>query len=254
MGLDKDLEALLRREKNTERRLLKESRMLPAGDLIIKKNGSYLFPYQKNGTVERAITKDRKLSSLLARKCFIKRQIMTCRQNCKVLKNALKLVSAAGKSAQNSTYRRLEAVFPEKNYKYSTLQLNWISSYYEKNPFRPENLKYRTKSGILVRSKSERIIADLLTKYGFLFRYEQKLVIGDNVYYPDFIIMLDDGRMVIWEHFGLMDNEEYYLKACEKIENYRKAGFATHTNLICTYEDDIRSEEILEGIICRYLK
>ena len=48
MGLDKDLEALLRREKNTERRLLKESRMLPAGDLIIKKNGSYLFPYQKN--------------------------------------------------------------------------------------------------------------------------------------------------------------------------------------------------------------
>ena len=185
---------------------------------------------------------------------FIKRQIMTCRQNCKVLKNALKLVSAAGKSAQNSTYRRLEAVFPEKNYKYSTLQLNWISSYYEKNPFRPENLKYRTKSGILVRSKSERIIADLLTKYGFLFRYEQKLVIGDNVYYPDFIIMLDDGRMVIWEHFGLMDNEEYYLKACEKIENYRKAGFATHTNLICTYEDDIRSEEILEGIICRYLK
>lgn len=254
MGLDRDLEALLQREKNMERRLLKESRRLPTGNLIIKKNGMYLFPYQKNGTVERAITKDRKLSSLLARKCFIKRQIMICRRNCKALKNAIKLVSSDENSPKNSTYQRLEMIFPEKNYKYSTWQLSWISSYYEKNPFRPENLKYRTKSGIFVRSKSERIIADLLTEYGFLFRYEQKLVIGGNVYYPDFIIMLDDGRMIIWEHFGLMDNEEYYLKACAKIENYRKAGFATHTNLICTYEEDIISEEILDGIICRYLK
>lgn len=106
----------------------------------------------------------------------------------------------------------------------------------------------------MVRSKSERTIADLLTEYGILFHYEEKLVINGAVYYPDFIIMRDDGSMIIWEHFGLMDKEEYYIKTCAKLESYRKAGFAAHTNLICTYEEDMVSDDILEEILMRYLK
>lgn len=39
------------------------------------------------------------------------------------------------------------------------------------------------------------------------------------------MILCDDGRILIWEHFGLMDKEEYFISACRKLEQYRKAGY-----------------------------
>ena len=235
MGLAKELELLLKREKAKERRLVKEMKMLPPGELIIKKSGKYLFMYQKENAKEQGITKNRGLCIQLARKCFIKRQINVCRQSCRALKKALQIIGTVDRGSVSGTYRRLEHVFPEKRYEYSQKQLNWMFSDYERNPFKPEHLRYRTRSGIIVRSKAERINADFLTENGILFHYEEKLLINGYTYYPDFVIMRDDGSMVIWEHFGLMDNEEYFIKACAKLESYRRAGFATLTNLICTY-------------------
>lgn len=71
--------------------------------------------------------------------------------------------------------------------------------------------------------------------------------------YPDFAIFRYDGSMIIWEHFGLMDNKDYFMKSYMKIEKYRRAGYKTHSNLICTYEEDMMSEDILTDIIERYL-
>ena len=84
------------------------------------------------------------------------------------------------------------------------------------------------------------------------FRYEAKLAINGKVYYPDFMILCDDGRILIWEHFGLMDKEEYFISACRKLEQYRRAGYVQHSNLICTYEEDLRSGAVLEEILLRY--
>ena len=116
----------------------------------------------------------------------------------------------------------------------------------------PEQKIYKTKSGIMVRSKSERSLADFFTERGVAFRYEAKLAINGKVYYPDFMILCDDGRILIWEHFGLMDKEEYFISACRKLEQYRRAGYVQHSNLICTYEEDLRSGAVLEEILLRY--
>ena len=78
---------------------------------------------------------------------------------------------------------------------------------YEKNPFHPEQLIYQTKSGILVRSKSERMIADFLSEHGIPFRYEAKLLIDGKAYYPDFMILCEDDTLILWEHFGLMSQD-----------------------------------------------
>lgn len=43
MGLAKELELLLKREKIKERMLTKELKVLPTGELVIKKSGKYLF-------------------------------------------------------------------------------------------------------------------------------------------------------------------------------------------------------------------
>lgn len=105
--------------------------------------------------------------------------------------------------------------------------LEWISAADSQNALAPENLKYATGSGIAVRSKSERTIADKLTEFGVPFRYEARLETGNSAMYPDFTILLSDGSKVIWEHFG--------------------------QRLICTFESDIENPEIIENIIKRRL-
>ena len=64
---------------------------------------------------------------------------------------------------------------------------------------------------------------------------------------------LPDGRILIWEHFGMMDDIDYASRAWRKIENYRRAGYVQHTNLICTYESDIENDKVIDGIIRRFV-
>ena len=151
------------------------------------------------------------------------------------------------------TRSRLPEVFEDRDYRLSPAQREWLYGDYEQNPYKPEQKIYQTKSGIKVRSKSERGLADFFTEHGVVFRYEAKLIINGKVYYPDFMILCDDGRILIWEHFGLMDKEEYFIGACRKLEQYRKAGYVQHSNLICTYEEDLRSGAVLEEILLRYV-
>lgn len=63
----------------------------------------------------------------------------------------------------------------------------------------------------------------------------------------------EDESIVIWEHFGLMEREEYYFKACEKIRRYRQAGFKEHSNLICTWEQDLEDMNTIDEIIDRFI-
>jgi len=71
--------------------------------------------------------------------------------------------------------------------------------------------------------------------------------------YPDFILKKPDGSEIIWEHFGFMDNREYAIKISEKLELYRINGYRQHANLICTYEEDIRSQESISKIIRKFV-
>ena len=74
-----------------------------------------------------------------------------------------------------------------------------------------------------------------------------------NPYYPDFTILCSDGTILLWEHFGMEDDDDYFMKSCWKLRNYRKGGYNTHKNLICTYEDDLLSEDHLDFLIQRYI-
>ena len=68
----------------------------------------------------------------------------------------------------------------------------------------------------MLRSKSEAIIDMILYKNGIPFRYEEKIVLGDVILYPDFVIRHPKtGDFYYWEHFGMMDDEDYINKAKE---------------------------------------
>ncbi len=94
-----------------------------------------------------------------------------------------------------------------------------------------------TENNEQVRSKSEKIIADKLNIMGIPYKYEQSLILGSKIYFPDFTILKKQTRETIyWEHFGLCDQPEYMEKMIEKIDDYSQHHIITGKNLICTFE------------------
>jgi AAA domain/UvrD-like helicase C-terminal domain len=91
--------------------------------------------------------------------------------------------------------------------------------------FLQEGLIYRTSRGLAVRSKSELLIAEALINAGIPFEYEKPLSLGGGVRYPDFTI--DDeisGRVVYWEHLGMLERDDYRLSWESKLAWYRSHG------------------------------
>ncbi len=68
---------------------------------------------------------------------------------------------------------------------------------------------HQTLADIMVRSKSEVIIANMLAERDIPFQYELPLYASDGTFYlPDFTISFA-GEKWYWEHLGRLDNEEY---------------------------------------------
>ncbi len=116
----------------------------------------------------------------------------------------------------------------------------WQSLTFRSNPFKPENKIYETKKGETVRSKSEAIIADILFDLGIPYHYEMPLILSrTRVIYPDFTILkVSKKEEFYFEHFGMMDDQEYRNKCLIKINEYRENGIYSGKNLITTFESE----------------
>lgn len=114
----------------------------------------------------------------------------------------------------------------------------WVSIEYEKIGFTPDAPEHFTVSNERVRSKSEIMIADALTRDWIVFRYEYPILIeGLGCVHPDFLCLHPVTRQVImWEHFGMMDDPSYAEQTINKIEKYCNAGYHLGYNLIATFE------------------
>ncbi len=127
----------------------------------------------------------------------------------------------------------------EPNYEQRSLFIKkWLTSPFQSNTEFPERLNVPTKAGILVRSKSESIIANELFAFDIPFHYEQKLVIGETIIYPDFTIPGKEETELpyIWEHFGMMEKPNYIASALSKLKLYIESGYIPGINLILTFE------------------
>ena len=93
--------------------------------------------------------------------------------------------------------------------------------------------RYKTKTGAIVRSKSEKIIADFLEDHGYRFRYEKTILLGKNQLRPDFY--LPECNLYI-EHLGLLNDDEYRNDWKWRESLYKKYNL----NYIITTENDIK--------------
>lgn len=214
-------------------------RELPDGKLICTHNRNYIKWFQSDGHTCTYIPKrNRKLAEQLAIKKYLSLQAEDLLHEQKAIDFYLRHHITDNHAQQllsdDSGYSELLSPFFTPS---SQEHQNWMNSPYKHNENYPEQLIHKTSSGILVRSKSEAIIAMLLHIYKIPFRYECALQLGDATIFPDFTILHPQtGQIFYWEHFGIMDNPTYQRNAFSKLELYASNGIYPSLQLITTYE------------------
>jgi hypothetical protein len=104
------------------------------------------------------------------------------------------------------------------------------------------HLIHRTRKGVMVRSKSEVIVADTLTSLGISYDYEVKLPAKANpkdFRLPDFTVSYE-GDTFYWEHLGMLSVPSYLEEWERKRQWYIDNGY---------FERLIMSEDGLDGSI-----
>ena len=101
-----------------------------------------------------------------------------------------------------------------------------------------EHLVNRTVRGELVRSKSEVIIANLLHAAGVDYAYERELsgtaVLG--MVHPDFSFIDPAGDVLVWEHLGMLDRDDYRTSWERRRAWYAANGYQENVNLFTSEE------------------
>jgi len=116
----------------------------------------------------------------------------------------------------------------------------------------PEGLIHITKDHkLLVRSKSEVIIANELISAGLEFEYEKLLKENGSHRIPDFTFVDAAGETIIWEHLGMLTNPAYKESWERKLDFYHSIGFKEGENLFTTEDHEngaIDSTEVMAVI------
>ncbi len=254
----KDISA--RQEQVNEQilKLEKEIAKYPKNELICVQNGKYTKWFQTDGHNPIYIPKrDRELAEALAQKKYLTCQLEVLQKeqkaNAQYLKHhkTSKSISARELLIQ-SGYKELLS----KNFQPISEELSeWVKVPYQGNTNHPENLTQPTSIGIKVRSKSEALIVAALHAHRIPFHYEEALMLGRKMVYPDFTIRHPrTGKTYYWEHLGMMDREDYRKKNLNKLNDYVSNGIIPSESLILTYEtDDIPLDmELVENYIEYY--
>jgi len=168
----------------------------------------------------------------------------------------------------------------------------WLKVEYRRKKIPEDAPQLFTDNNEQVRSKSEVIIANALKAAGVPYRYEFPLLVDRNAadnykasdnmdtthvtataksgtktpdfydqdifqLHPDFYCLnLRTREEFAWEHFGMMDDPDYAVRATEKLGLYAENGFFPGKNLIITMETSAKpfSSKLLKSVIKTYLK
>lgn len=220
-----------------------ELNALPDGYLVRRGNH---YSHRVNHR-EKGITKNRNMIRQLARKKYLKVRLKRLKTNFSVTQ---RLLNVCKKDDPKGIIAKLPAAYhhlPIESFFYTE-----EDSEYHSNPF-PKEWNYITNKGVAVRSKSELIIANILELCEIPYQYEAELRLDDQLKYPDFTVRRpSDGSLVIWEHFGMLNQPSYVDDMKRKLILYAEHGYLPFMNLVCTYEDDVRNSKRIHKILDIY--
>ncbi len=223
---------------------------------------------RKNGYQYYFLDENKKMSYVKKEDLDKVRKILQKEYDEEALENLVELKTQAEKFIKNydansieNVYKRrsearkkliVPAIIPEENY-----IANWLTKHEgDRNIFYGDG-KYPTEKGDMVRSKSEKILADMFYKYGIPYSYEPVLTLKDGTHaYPDFVLLnVRKRKTIYWEHFGMLNDDGYAKKNWKKISDYEDIGLYPGDNFLFTLEDEKKALNIERArkMIERYL-
>ncbi len=118
----------------------------------------------------------------------------------------------------------------------------WNRIYSKRNGYSlPDDCNIAT-DGTKARSKSELVIYMIIDGYHIVFKFDVEITLKNDIgqtvtVCPDFIILCDDGSIIIIEHLGLLNNAKYAENVLKKIHLYLINGFKLNETLFLTADD-----------------
>lgn len=116
--------------------------------------------------------------------------------------------------------------------------------------------KHYAKDGTPMRSKSEVHIGNALIDRGIKYIYEMPLTVMGLPFEPDFAFYSHSrGKVMLWEHAGMLGDEEYRRDFAERLSIYIKAGFVPCVDIILTFDtaDGNIDTRLIDVVIDDYL-
>lgn len=207
-------------------------------------------------------TKDLHLVKPIIQAEYEKKAIASVNKELKLLKNLINFYE------QNKSIEDIFTNFPEGKQamtepvvETSEQFLNkWMNKKYTPLPFKDDDPEYFSKKDERMRSKSELLISGIMIDLGIHYVYEMPLKLKNGItIHPDFtIIDAKNGRILYYEHFGLMDNENYVNNAISKILEYQACGYYLGESLLVSFEssqmhlDTKAVQRMLEHFVVEY--
>ena len=234
-------------------------RQAPEGLLEIKVSGRKTYYYYKRGGRKRYLrlsdSRDMQIARALAQRRYDEKVLKSAEKELRLLRQTERLyengvvedISEKMSSARQSLItpvrmsdedyadQWLEQMLQMKEQKETAGQPQRIEG--------PQRVTFTTKNGEKVKSKSEKMIADMLLDQKKRYIYEFPVEVVDHktgrryTAHPDFLVLNARTRKAyFYEHFGKMDDPEYAEDNIGKMIDYRNAGIIPGENMIATFE------------------
>ncbi len=233
---------MIQNNKRLQKKITMLKRQLnkfPEGTLQCRKNGKYHKWYIKAGEQSRYVPKnEHQTLSKVATKMYLMLQLEELSEEKEAIDKYLNNYSRKEKSKKFLIENpEIKNLIPKKYYEMPENDIAWMNEEYDKNPKEFTGPKHKSITGNILRSKSEAIIEEVLIKYNIPYRYECKLVVAGETFYPDFTIIHPRTRKKIyWENFGMMDKSKYRRDTASKIQMYINDGYIPFVDIIMTFE------------------
>ena len=256
--MDRITEALLSRKKELEKAIAVAEACLkgaPEGRLKISStHGKEQYHLIRSNEIENSITKylsksNQELVNQLAQRDYTHSFLRAAHAELKAIDS---LLHKGVLFSSDSTYSRLSSCrkklvkpFMIDDDTYASL---WEKKPFDPNPNPPENKKFCTERGEMVRSKSEMIFANMFYDMGIPYKYECPIKFKSGlIYHPDFTLLKKSTREIFYhEHLGRLDDPQYMADKLPRFDEFRRNGIFFGKNLIVTYETDNRPPDFQE--------
>lgn len=201
----------------------------------------YLVRYDKSTGRKKKkyiAKKNIRLIKMLAQKSYDKRARNFLEKRLKILNLACKVgldrnIDDIYASLSKERKKLVSPIVPSRD-KYVA---KWLAKPHIAPPLNYPNNGIISKNGESVRSKSEKILADMFYDQKIPYKYECPLSIKGTIVYPDFTFLSPyDNSEIYWEHHGMMGDPAYAEKTVKKILLYEKNKIHQGQNLILTFE------------------